>query len=111
MNNNLQNTNQSKKHSKILYIILIIIVIIITLLATLFLVLSSNTNKLICQSNKGSITLLYDDKTIKSYTAKNGISYDINEQRKIAEQIGMSEYIKNFNNWFRQNTGGTCITN
>ena len=50
---------------------------------------------------------MYNDKTIKGYTAKN-ISYDLDGQKKIAEEIGIDTYISQFNEWFTSSTNGTC---
>ena len=50
---------------------------------------------------------MYNDKTITGYTA-NGISYDLDGQKEIAEQIGIDSYITQFKQWFSTNTTGSC---
>lgn len=65
------------------------------------------SNKLVCESDQGKITLMYDKKTIIGYTA-NGYSYDLEGQKKYAEEIGIDAYIKEFAKWFSNNTNGSC---
>lgn len=88
---------------KVLGIIIAIVVIVIVILF----VVSSTSKKLVCKSNEGNITLMYDDNTIKGYTA-SGITYNLDEQKKVAEQLGMDEYLNQFSDWFSTNTTGTC---
>lgn len=80
---------------------------IIILFASVFFITSITSEKLVCKSNQGSITIMYNDKTIKGYTAK-GLAYDLDGQKKIAEEIGIDTYISQFNEWFTSSTNGTC---
>ena len=73
----------------------------------IFSVISSTSSKLTCKSNEGNITIMYNDKTLTGYTA-NGISYDLDEQKKLAEQIGVDSYLEEFSTWFQNNTTGSC---
>ncbi len=73
----------------------------------IFGVTSLTSKKLVCKSSEGNITIMYNDKTIKGYTA-NGLSYDLDGQKKYAEQVGIDAYIKEFANWFKTNTTGSC---
>lgn len=66
-----------------------------------------NSNKLICKSNEGDITIIYSDSGISSYIAK-GIIYDLDNQQEYAKKIGMNEYLREFSQWFENNTTGTC---
>ena len=50
---------------------------------------------------------MYNDEKIKGYTASN-ISYDMDAQQKVAERIGIEQYIKDFSTWFKTNTTGSC---
>ena len=106
------NYNQTVKKSrnpivKILAIIGGIVVGFILLVVVMFLWVSSDSNKLVCKSSEGNITILYDDTTISGYTAL-GVSYDMNQQRAIANQIGIEKYISEFITWFETNTTGSC---
>lgn len=101
-----------KKNSliKILAIIGGIIIGSIILFIAIFFIVSANSAKLICKSNEGNITIMYNKKAITGYQA-NGISYDFDGQKEYALQIGTDNYIKEFSNWFKNNTSGTCTVN
>lgn len=73
----------------------------------IFVIISAKSNKMVCKSNEGNITIMYNDKTITGYTAKN-ISYDLDGQKEIANQIGVEAYLTQFENWFITNTTGSC---
>ena len=92
---------------KIIIIVVAIIVGIAALALAIFGIISSKTNKLVCKSKEGNITLMYDEKTIIGYTVV-GMDYDLEEQKKIAEKIGIDAYLDAFDLWFRTNTTGTC---
>lgn len=120
MNNNISgydpNTSQPipnnynqpvKKSKKTIVKVLAIIVGFIVLFLVIFSVVSLNSNKLICKSSEGNITIMYNDSTITGYTA-NGISYDMDQQKKVANQVGINSYISQFTTWFETNTTGSC---
>ena len=81
-------------------------VILIVIIA--FVVVSINSKKFECTSSQGNITIMYSDDAIRGYVA-NGISYDLDGQKAIAESIGVKAYLEEFDNWFRSNTDGFCI--
>ena len=80
---------------------------VVAIIAILFLVTSLTSDKLVCKSKEGNITLMYNDETITGYTASN-ITYDLDGQKAIAEKIGIDSYIEQFSTWFEENTSGTC---
>ena len=84
-----------------------ITLIAIIVFVVLFFVVWSTSEKLVCKSDEGNITIMYNDKTITGYTAHN-ITYDMDGQKKVAERIGIEEYIEQFKVWFESNTTGTC---
>ena len=92
---------------KVLMVIGWIVVGIVVLIGVAFLYVSLTSEKLVCESDQGKITIMYNDKTIKGYTA-SGYSYDLDGQREYAEQIGIDAYIEEFSDWFSNNTNGTC---
>lgn len=73
----------------------------------IFFVVSATSKKMICKSSEGNITLMYNDDTLTGYTAK-GMTFDLDEQKKYAEQIGIEAYLDEFAEWFKNNTTGTC---
>lgn len=112
MNNMNRQTNKKKKSGTLVIFIIIGAVIlffvgIIGLVTMLFLNVSNNSNKLICKSKEGNITLMYDETGIIGYTQK-GISYDLDSQQEYAKTIGINAYLDEFTEWFENNTTGTC---
>lgn len=106
------NSSSQKKKNPIVKILAIIggVVIGIIVLACLIIsIVSANSNKLICKSNEGNITIMYNDNDIVGYTA-NGMSYDLDQQKAYAKQIGVKAYLNEFSTWFSTNTTGTCET-
>lgn len=92
---------------KVLMIIGGIVIGLVIIGVVVFAVVSLTTSKLKCTSTQGNITLMYNDKSIAGYTA-SGIGYDLDEQKAIAELIGVEPYLEQFTKWFEQNTDGTC---
>lgn len=92
---------------KILTIIGAVVVGFIILGTVIFSVVSTNSNKLICKSSEGNITIMYNNSTITGYTATQ-ISYNMDQQKTVASRIGIDNYISQFTAWFEQNTTGTC---
>lgn len=92
---------------KTLIIIVGFIVGIIILGIIIFSVIYSTSKKMVCKSDEGNITIMYNEKTLTGYTAK-GISYDYDGQKKYVDQIGVETYLTEFATWFSNNTTGTC---
>lgn len=80
---------------------------VVVLVIVTFAITSATSKKLICKSNEGNITIMYNDKAITGYIA-NGISYDMDGQKKYAKKVGINAYISEFSTWFSTNTTGTC---
>lgn len=93
---------------KLLMVIGGIVVGIFALAAIIITVVSINSKKLECTSNRGSITIMYNDDTINGY-ATNGLSYNLDDQKAYAERIGIEAYLEEFIDLFESNTGGTCV--
>ena len=92
---------------KALMIIGGIVLALIILFIIIFAYTALTSKKLKCKSDEGSITIMYNNKTITGYTAKN-MSYDLDGQKEYAEQIGIEAYLDEFSEWFKTNTTGTC---
>ena len=92
---------------KFLMIIGGIFLFLVVAFIALFLIISAKSKKLVCKSNEGNITIMYNDKTISGYTA-NGLSYDLDGQKKYAEEIGIDAYIEEFSTMFSNKTAGSC---
>ena len=67
----------------------------------------SASKKMVCTSDNGNITLMYNDSSLIGYTS-NGISFDLTSQQELAYEVGIDLYLESFNEWFTTNTSGTC---
>jgi flagellar basal body-associated protein FliL len=92
---------------KIFKFLLIFVIVIIIIAAAIIAFVFFNSDKYVCKSKEGNITILYRDGKITGNTAKN-INYDLKEQQERAEKVGIEEYLKEFKQWFESNTSGTC---
>lgn len=110
----VNNTPAPKKKSVlpiiliILGVFLLFIIGIVVLSIFVFKGITSTSNRLVCESNEGNITIYYTEKTITGYTANGGITYDFDTQKKLADQRGGEAYADEFTKWFENNTSGTC---
>lgn len=118
-NNNQNDTNQvylqkRRNENKIIILIIAIvfgcIAVFITLFIIAFSLLTANSEKLICKSDKGNITIMYRNNEIVGYKAFN-MSYDLDKQKEYAKLVGIDAYIKEFNTWFSNTTSGSCTIN
>lgn len=73
----------------------------------IFVLVFSTSKRMVCKSDEGNITIMYNNKTIKGYIAK-GIVYDFDTQKAYAEQKGIDSYLTEFSTWFSNNTTGSC---
>ena len=99
-----------KKSSKILIIVIIVMAVIILPIIAIVGVMVFSYNhydRLVCKSKEGNITLLYSEEGIVGYTA-SGITYDEEQGKAYAKKIGINSYIVEFNQWFIENTTGSC---
>ena len=79
----------------------------IALGAIIIIITAATSKKMNCESSKGNITIMYSNDTITGYSATN-ITYDLDQAKKYAEQIGVDAYLDEFSTWFSTNTTGTC---
>lgn len=88
-----------------------VIIIVLLLLAALgvgaYLLFSSKNSKMECKSKEGNITITYNKKELVGYK-NDKLTFDFNEANDKAKQDGVEEYLKNFNQWFSENTTGYC---
>ena len=106
------NISLQKKKNPIVKILAIIGGVVVGIIILAFLIISIffvNSNKLICKSNEGNITIMYNDNEMVGYTS-NGISYDLEQQKAYAKKVGVKAYLDEFSTWFSTNTTGTCET-
>ena len=92
---------------KVLTIIGGIVVGLIVLGIAIYFFVSLTSNKLVCKSSLGKITIMYNDKELTGYKT-TGMSYQFDNQKEYAKKIGVDNYIEEFKEWFIKNTEGTC---
>ena len=69
---------------------------------------SITSKKLVCKSSEAEITLKYSNNQLIGFTANN-VKLDINQVKETIKEIGMEEYLKQFELWFKSNTtNGIC---
>ena len=85
-------------------------IIPIILVVIVFSLISASSEKLVCKSSEGNITLYYNKSSINGYKA-SGINYNLDQQKEIASQMGIDEYLSEFSTWFSSNTTGSCTIN
>ena len=107
---NQKNKGKKKIVPKILAIIGGIVVGIIILFVVLFSIISATSEKLVCKSAEGNITIMYNKNGLTGYKT-SGMTYDYDQQKEYAKQIGVDAYLKEFNTWFSNNTTGSCTIN
>lgn len=93
--------------NKVLKTIIGVVIGIFAIAIIVIAVVSITSKKLVCESEEGNITIMYNSKTIKGYRAKN-MRYDLEGQREYAEKIGIEAYLDEFSEWFSNNTTGSC---
>lgn len=109
-NQNTSYVQQPKRKNPVIKIFAIIggfVVGIVVLAVVIISIVSSNSNKLVCKSNEGNITIMYNDNEITGYTA-SGMSYDLDQQKSYAKKVGVQAYLDEFSTWFETNTTGSC---
>mgnify|MGYP004566698081 FL=1 len=106
-NENNNRTSRKRTVTKILAIIGGIVVGIIILFVAIFTIISASSDKMVCKSNEGNITIMYNKNDLTGYK-KSGISYEFDKQKEYAKKIGVEAYLKEFSLWFSQNTTGSC---
>lgn len=105
------NTSEGKKSKKLILKILAIVggffVAIIILTFAIISIVSVSSNKLVCESSKGNITIMYNEEIVGYKSSK--ISYDFDKQKTYANRVGIDAYLKEFTEWFETTTSGTCV--
>jgi len=105
----------NNKPSKVLIIVLIIVgifffLIFIGIIVGVFALsslVSDNTNKLVCKSNEGNVTILYTENGVVGYTAV-GIDFDLDSAQSEAYSMGVDNYLEEYKSNFESTTSGKC---
>ena len=88
-------------------IVTISVIIVLLIGCAIGSIIENSGKKLVCTSKKGDITLFYNDKKIKKYKVRN-MKYDIKDQNIYFKAVGRKRYLKEFSEWFKNNSDGKC---
>ena len=104
---------KKKSHAGLIITIIIVFILIVgAIVFALFKIFGdaiNNSDKLVCTSNIGNITIFYNGNDINGYEATGQLTYNLDEQKEVAKIKGIDNYIIEFNSWFEKNTYGTCV--
>ena len=80
---------------------------IIILISGAIFIVKKSKKRLVCLSDIGNIAIMYNKETITGYETYK-MNYNFDEQKKIADEVGIEEYLTEFEKWFTTNSNGTC---
>jgi len=110
-NNNYSNKNKPKRDKSELafgFIVAIVIAfVVIFKIGPSGLSGSSGPDKLVCQSDKGNLTIMYNENELVGCEA-DGIDYDLEENKLEASKLGTEKYIIAMYSWFVNSKQGVC---
>ena len=82
-------------------------ILLLVIAALVAVQLSNKKQKLVCNSDKGGFTIVYDKSTITDYSVDN-MEYNFGEQESLIENMGIDAYIKRLSDWYHETTGVSC---
>lgn len=100
-------TSKKPKKKKVLVIVVVISVLTVALVSVFIWSVFFKQSSLICNSDKGDITIYYNHSKITDYKS-NGMELNIEEQNKLFTKLGSEEYIKQFKSWHKKTSGVDC---
>ena len=99
--------SKKPKNKKVLAIAAVISVLAVALVSVFIWSVFFKQSSLICNSDKGNITIYYNHSKITDYKS-NGMELNIEEQNKLFTKLGSEEYIKQFKSWHKKTSGVDC---
>ena len=99
--------SKKPKNKKVLVIVVVISVLIVALVSVFIWSVFFKQSSLICNSDKGDITIYYNHSKIADYKS-SGMELNIEEQNKLFTKLGSEEYIKQFKSWHKKTSGVDC---
>ena len=99
--------SKKPKNKKVLVIVAVISVLAVALVSVFIWSVFFKQSSLICNSDKGNITIYYNHSKITDYKS-NGMELNIEEQNKLFTKLGSEEYIKQFKSWHKKTSGVDC---
>ena len=99
--------SKKPKNKKVLAIVAVISVLAVALVSVFIWSVFFKQSSLICNSDKGNITIYYNHSKITDCKS-NGMELNIEEQNKLFTKLGSEEYIKQFKSWHKKTSGVDC---
>ena len=99
--------SKKPKNKKIFIVVAVISVLTVALVSVFIWSVFFKQSSLICNSDKGNITIYYNHSKITDYKS-NGMELNIEEQNKLFTKLGSEEYIKQFKSWHKKTSGVDC---
>lgn len=99
--------SKKPKNKKLLIVVAVISVLAVALVSVFIWSVFFKQSSLICNSDKGDITIYYNHSKITDYKS-NGMELNIEEQNKLFTKLGSEEYIKQFKSWYKKTSGVDC---
>ncbi len=93
---------------KVLIIFSGLFVGIIVLVGIIFLIITLTTKKMTCTAPLGEIVIMHNDDEVVGYTA-NGLDYDLDAQKAYSRQVGITNYLNEFEDFFLEATDGQGV--
>ena len=97
----------SHRTIKKVFIIIIIACLFGAIITIVVNISNKNSNKLICKSNNGKVTIYYDENGITGNSTTN-FKYEYSDEKKRAQELGIHEYLNQYKTWFENTTNGEC---
>lgn len=105
INDNYSNNHKPKRHK--LKLVFGLIIAIVIAIIVIFKSGATGPDKLVCKSDKGNLTIMYNKNELVDYEA-DGIDYDLDADKLEANKIGVEKYIIAMYSWFVDTKQGTC---
>lgn len=99
--------SKKPKNKKVLAIVAVISVLAVALVSVFIWSVFFKQSSLICNSDKGNITIYYNHSKITDYKS-NGMELNLEAQNKLFTKLGSEEYIKQFRAWHKKTSGADC---
>lgn len=104
----IKKSNTKKIIAIVICFLFIFVIGFIGIILFTFSVVDKNSDKLICTSSKGSITIYFNGDKIQGVASSN-IPYERNIEDSKSRNMGQKEYMNAYSTWFTEyTTDGTC---
>lgn len=103
----MQQKQTKKPLSKPKFLLIFLGVVMLSIILTLIYFRFFNTKKIACESDKGSITLTFNNNEILEVKTLD-LSFDKDAQNALFKSMGKENYLNEFEAWYKDSTGLNC---